>query len=300
MTSCWFWRSRESIHWSLQSPATTTTITSAEWTRYWLTFRSGNTSTTADRRTTATPEAVEEQLAEKHIKTPAPPWPVIKLGDVTITVFPSRLGPSEATENTSSLGVLVERGSFRALLTGDSEVKELNAWMAAGVIPDVDVLKAAHHGARNGVTPGWLNVTKPEVVVISVGATNGDGHPEPWALRYYAAGKRTVYRTDRDGTVVVKVDRKGKYSVRNAGADRAGVGASSMAWECREAGFATCLREALAKSSGREMTSGAYASLGDHVSSASSTSGRSSAGRQRSTTRASISTIQYSGTPARW
>jgi beta-lactamase superfamily II metal-dependent hydrolase len=160
---------------------------------------------------------VLRMLAERGIDAPPPPWPPILLGDVRITIFPTALDPEYATENNSSLGVLVERGSFRALLTGDSEVEELNAWMTAGMIPRVTVLKAAHHGARNGVTPGWLLATHPEVVVISVGANNAYGHPDPWALRYYAAGGRAVYRTDRDGTVVVSVDSTGHYTVGTTG-----------------------------------------------------------------------------------
>ena len=84
--------------------------------------------------------------------------------------------------------------------------------------PHVDVLKAAHHGARDGLTPGWLQVTSPEVVVISVGARNAYGHPDPWALRYYATRNRSVYRTDQDGTVIVSVDSAGLYAVETLGA----------------------------------------------------------------------------------
>ncbi len=158
---------------------------------------------------------VERWLARRGIRNPPPPWNPIMLGDVRITVFPSSL--TGASENNSSLGVLVERGSFRALLTGDSEVEALNAWMEAGIIPDVDILKAAHHGARNGVTPGWIDRTKPEVVVISVGAANQHGHPHPTAMRYYQSHRRAVYRTDTDGTVTVTVDPSGGYRVTTAG-----------------------------------------------------------------------------------
>lgn len=159
--------------------------------------------------------SVEEWLTRGGIRHPPPPWEPIMLGDVRITVFPSSL--TEASENNSGLGVLVERGRFRALLTGDSEVEALNAWMNAGIIPDVDVLKAAHHGARDGVTPGWIDRTKPEVVVISVGATNQYGHPHPAAMRYYQSHRRTVYRTDTDGTVTVTVEPDGTYRVTTAG-----------------------------------------------------------------------------------
>ena len=162
-------------------------------------------------------ENVEAIIEQRGIPHPSPPWAPVLLGDVRISVFPSSLQPLEASENNSSLGVLVERGRFRALLTGDSEEEELIAWLKTRRIPDVDLLKAAHHGARNGLTPGWLLATRPEVVVISVG-NNSYGHPDSLALRYYSTRKRRVLRTDRDGTVVVSVDAEGRYEVRTLGA----------------------------------------------------------------------------------
>lgn len=162
-------------------------------------------------------EAVEDLIREEGIPAPPPPWAPIRLGDARITVFPSRLRGAEVSENNSSLGVLVERGRFRALLTGDSEIDELNAWMDAGDIPEVDVLKAAHHGSRDAVTPGWIQRTRAEVVVISVGAGNSYGHPHEAALRYYRTGRRQVLRTDLDGTVVVSVDLAGGYEITSSG-----------------------------------------------------------------------------------
>ena len=92
-------------------------------------------------------QEVEALLAEKGIAAPAAPWTPIRLGDARIRVFPTALRGHDVSENNSSLGVLVERGGFKALLTGDSEADELNAWLRDGLIPDVDLLKAAHHGA---------------------------------------------------------------------------------------------------------------------------------------------------------
>jgi competence protein ComEC len=139
-----------------------------------------------------------------------------KFGAIAIQVIPSpfRISGCDSSQNNLSVGVLVQVGQFRALLTGDSEVDELNAWLRKGVIPDVDLLKAAHHGARDGVTPGWIQAAKPEVVVISVGKGNSYGHPAEAALRYYRSGRRTVMRTDQLGNVGVCIQGDGKYTVR--------------------------------------------------------------------------------------
>lgn len=134
----------------------------------------------------------------------------IQLGSVSIRILePPICG---ADQNNCSVGLVVEFGEFKALLTGDSEVEEINHFLQVGV-PDVDVLKAAHHGSRNGVNPAWLSATKPEVVVISAGLDNQYGHPDPWALRYYEAVASEVYRTDWHGEVTVYGQRNGSYAV---------------------------------------------------------------------------------------
>lgn len=138
----------------------------------------------------------------------------ITLGDATLRIIPPADSADDGDQNNHSVGIILERGHFRALLTGDSQVEEINAWLAAGVIPRVMVLKAPHHGSRNGVTPGWLTATHPDLIVISVGANNSYGHPDLWALRYYQAGGRQVYRTDLNGEVVITVTPEGQYSVR--------------------------------------------------------------------------------------
>jgi beta-lactamase superfamily II metal-dependent hydrolase len=133
----------------------------------------------------------------------------IELGSARITVLP----PPEraAGQNNRSIGLLLEYGEFRALLTGDSETEELDHFLALGV-PDVTLLKAAHHGSRDAVTPAWLAASKPEVVVVTVGRGNAYGHPHPWALRYYET-TGTVYRTDLHGDVTVLGTQDGGFEV---------------------------------------------------------------------------------------
>ena len=80
----------------------------------------------------------------------------IELGSVPIHVFP----PMERATNLNnqSIGLLIQHGEFEAWLSGDSEIEELNHFLSLGV-PSVDVLKAAHHGSRDAVSPGWLSAT---------------------------------------------------------------------------------------------------------------------------------------------
>jgi beta-lactamase superfamily II metal-dependent hydrolase len=159
----------------------------------------------------------------------------LALGTARLRIIPSPLAGRVDEQNDQSVVIVVEQGGFRALLSGDSEADEIRALLATDSIPAVQVLKAAHHGSRNGVTPAWLARTRPEVVVISAGAGNSYGHPHARALRYYSAGGRPVYRTDLQGDVVVRVDSAGAYTVSTErGSDvrsfpRAGTPADSSA-----------------------------------------------------------------------
>jgi beta-lactamase superfamily II metal-dependent hydrolase len=144
----------------------------------------------------------------------------LSLGSVSLSVLPPPAVDGDNLNN-GSIGLLVTYGSFKALLTGDSEIEELNHFLSLGV-PEVTVLKAAHHGSRDAVSPAWLSATKPDVVVISCGRENQYGYPNSWALRYYETVASEVYRTDLDGDVMIRVLPDGSFDVstqlnRNAG-----------------------------------------------------------------------------------
>jgi competence protein ComEC len=160
--------------------------------------------------TTATYRGLLEGIEESDVTYLAATARTIALGSVTIRVLPP---PADATsQNDASVGVLVEYGDFRTLLVGDAEQEELAHFLRLG-LPAVSVLEASHHGARNGVTPAWIATTAPRVVVISVGLDNTYGHPNPWALRYYGARGRPVFRTDLHGDVWISAARDGSFVV---------------------------------------------------------------------------------------
>jgi competence protein ComEC len=166
--------------------------------------------------TTRIQERVLERVEAKGVAYLRATPRAISLGDARLRVIPAPEGVGGDEQNNRSVSLLVERGDFQALLTGDSEVELLNALLERSPPPDVEVLKAAHHGSRNGVTPAWLARTRPEVVVVSVGEDNAYGHPHPAALRYFCAGGRRVFRTDQAGDVVVRVAPAGGYEIGSA------------------------------------------------------------------------------------
>jgi len=146
----------------------------------------------------------------------------------TITVGSARLRvlapPSRPVDqNNGSVGILLEYGQFRALLTGDSEQSELGYWLQHDSVPRVTVVKVAHHGGGNGTTAAWVQATRPQVAVISVGAGNTYGHPSAQVIAQWQSAGARVYRTDRDGAVIIEAKRDGSYIVLNEYSGRARV-----------------------------------------------------------------------------
>jgi len=115
--------------------------------------------------------------------------------------------------NNSSVVIRLVYGGVRLLLTGDieREAEEMLVRVAEEQLA-AEVLKVPHHGSRTSSSQLFLDAVGAEVSVICVGADNDYGHPSDDVLtRLESAGVR-VYRTDRDGTVVITTDGRG-YSV---------------------------------------------------------------------------------------
>lgn len=140
---------------------------------------------------------------------------VINLGSVKLTVLAPPPGMREGEQNVHSVGLLVEYGTFRALMTGDSETAETDGWLKKyppATLGPVDVYKSIHHGAANGDNARWLAAVRPRNVVVSVGP-NTYGHPTSQALNLYRSVGAGVYRTDQQGTVTVTVQAGGKFTI---------------------------------------------------------------------------------------
>ncbi len=173
--------------------------------RYYL--DNGIPHTTATyQRTMQAVEASGAQYLQATART-------ITVGSARLRVLPP---PSrQVDQNNGSVGILLEFGEFRALLTGDSEQYELQYWLQHESIPQVTVVKVAHHGSPNGTTAAWIQATRPQVAVISVGAGNSYGHPSLRVIEQWQRAGARVYRTDRDGTVIIMAGRDGSYVVLN-------------------------------------------------------------------------------------
>jgi competence protein ComEC len=163
--------------------------------------------TGAYRRFLESIEAAGSQLLEPERR-------VIGLGEAQLHVLPPKKASGWA-QNDNSIGVIVNYGGFRASLTGDAEAALFAYWLTyhRDLLRPVHIHKASHHGSRNGDTRGGIQALQPEVVVIGVSARNGYGHPHGSALNLYRSVGATVYRTDRDGSVLIEARPSGRYTV---------------------------------------------------------------------------------------
>ncbi len=129
--------------------------------------------------------------------------------------------------NNVSVVLLGVVGQRRFLLAGDVE-QDVDPSLLAEGLPQVDLLKVAHHGSKTATTDAFLAAVRPKVAVASAGTGNPYGHPARRTLERLAATGARVYRTDVDGSVTVAFEPAG-LAVRTQPRQGAAVGARTAA-----------------------------------------------------------------------
>ena len=152
-------------------------------------------------------DELEKQEIEGII---AVPGDVITVGALTIEILgPQRLDFKEADWNNASLILHATYGLHSFLLTGDAEEEgeeDLLKKYASSL--KCDVFSAGHHGSKTSNSLELLQAADPDFVVISCGEGNSYGHPHQGALDVFSKIGATVYRTDKEGSIVFTTDGK--------------------------------------------------------------------------------------------
>jgi competence protein ComEC len=113
-----------------------------------------------------------------------------------------------ATINNYSVGLRVDYGKTRFILTGDAQNEAEGAMLTAHSDLACDVLKAGHHGSKNATGDDWLTRLQPQMSVISCGRHNRFGHPAPSTLQRLSAHGVEIFRTDQQGAITFVSDGK--------------------------------------------------------------------------------------------
>jgi competence protein ComEC len=129
----------------------------------------------------------------------------LRVGQMVVQVLSPRPRPAgvppPSDPNPRGIAAIVRSGSFDLWLSADAE--------SGALLPlrlrQVEAMKVSHHGSSDPGLADVLRRLRPSVAAIEVGAHNTYGHPAPSTLSALRAAVPRVYRTDRDGTVVLRV-----------------------------------------------------------------------------------------------
>ena len=112
-------------------------------------------------------------------------------GKLTV-LFPPE-GFSASNANDGSMALLVEAEGVKLLLTGD-----LSARYGQYAAVSADVVKAAHHGSKNGTTQAFLDESAPTAVLVSTKRENAADY-----LR--SITDADVYSTLESGAIIIRM-----------------------------------------------------------------------------------------------
>lgn len=112
-------------------------------------------------------------------------------GKLTV-LFPPE-GFSASNANDGSMALLVEAEGVKLLLTGD-----LSARYGQYAAVSADVVKAAHHGSKNGTTQAFLDESAPSAVLVSTKRENAADY-----LR--GITDADVYSTLESGAIIIRM-----------------------------------------------------------------------------------------------
>lgn len=112
-------------------------------------------------------------------------------GKLTV-LFPPE-GFSASNANDGSMALLVEAEGVKLLLTGD-----LSARYGQHAAVSADVVKAAHHGSKNGTTQAFLDESAPTAVLVSTKRENAADY-----LR--GITDADVYSTLESGAIIIRM-----------------------------------------------------------------------------------------------
>lgn len=118
-----------------------------------------------------------------------------------------------SNQNNDSLVLKIECSGATALFPGDIEIEAEEDLIHLGKWLTSNIIKIPHHGGKTSSSMEFLKAVSPQIAVISAGRNNPFNHPHKEALDRYSTIGARVFRTDRDGAVIVTLKDKG-YEIK--------------------------------------------------------------------------------------
>ena len=109
--------------------------------------------------------------------------------------------------NNNSLVFKMNYKNTSALFTGDIEK------IAEEKI--ISNVKEALHGSKTSSTDKFIEEVKPKIALIGVGENNTFGHPSNITIETLEKAGTKIYRTDKMGEIILKINKKGQIKISN-------------------------------------------------------------------------------------
>lgn len=190
----------------------TTVVDSLNIGKIYMPKKSTNTKTYEGLLTAIKSKGLKVNTAKSGVN-------ILKTGNLNIDI----IAPVNITGddlNQYSAVIMLTYGDNKFLFTGDAG-EQSESQITANV--KADVLKVGHHGSNTATSQTFLNKVHPKYAVIEVGQGNSYGHPTAATLSKLQNIGATIYRTDKDGTVIftsdshtITVDKKASTIKENA------------------------------------------------------------------------------------
>ena len=127
-------------------------------------------------------------------------------GDIGLALYQPQAGTEE---NERGIVALADLDGRTALIMGDAGQSCELAMVERGLVPDVDVLVAGHHGSKTASSPIFLLAARPETAAISAGRGNSFGLPAEDVVERLTDYGAAVRRTDVEGTLRIDMRTDG-------------------------------------------------------------------------------------------
>jgi len=106
-------------------------------------------------------------------------------------------------ENDNSSVIYTKLNNYKFLFMGDAGVEVEEDLIEKYNLQNIDVLKVGHHGSKTSSGEKFIDEINSKYSIISVGKNNRYGHPNKEVLNNLEDS--TIYRTDRDGSIMFKI-----------------------------------------------------------------------------------------------
>lgn len=125
---------------------------------------------------------------------------------------------SENILNNNSIVCKLHYKNFTCLFTGDieeiAEKRILETYKNNINLLNSTVLKVGHHGSKTSSIQEFLNYVKPKIALIGVAVNNTFGHPSNDVLERLKICGCAIYRTDKQGEIIIIVNNTNQIKVR--------------------------------------------------------------------------------------